>query len=264
MNDFLFHHGTRETLKRQAQEGYAVLIPLGATEQHGPHLPVYTDTMIGEHISLEACRKAAGSMKLLMTPILPIGCSQHHLAFGGTLSFSSSTYLHLLKELGESLIAGGFRKIIFLNAHGGNEALMHQAAQDLAVQHNIWTASASYWSLSREALNELNAQEMGMVPGHAGGFEASLVASLAPQLIQVGKDSINGSKHLQRSWIHGGPPGSYVGKHRELTGMDGYTDSIQPMDGAKGAAYLEVIIDATVHWLLQVDQWMNEGAKPTA
>ncbi|MZQ81388.1 creatininase family protein [Paenibacillus sp. 5J-6] len=259
MTDFLFHHGTRETLKRHADEGYAVVVPLAATEQHGPNLPVFTDSLIGEHLAFEACKQAATSTKLLLAPTLVVGCSQHHLAFGGTLSFTSSTYLLMLKEIGESLVSGGFRKIIFLNAHGGNEPMMHQAAQDLAVQHDIWTASASYWSLSRSALTELHAQEMGMVPGHAGGFETSLIASLTPDLIR--NESIDRPAHSQRSWINAGPPGSFVGKHSYLTGVDGYTDSAHQADAAKGAMYMQAIIESTAQWLVQVGNWMNEGVE---
>jgi creatinine amidohydrolase len=259
MNDFLFHHGTRETLKRQAEEGYAVVVPLAATEQHGPYLPVFTDSLIGEHLAFEACKQAAKSTKLLLAPTLVVGCSQHHLAFGGTLSFTSSTYLLMLKEIGESLVSGGFRKIIFLNAHGGNEPMMHQAAQDLAVQHDIWTASASYWSLSRSALTELGAQEMGMVPGHAGGFETSLIASLTPDLLH--NERSDSPAHPQRSWINAGPPGSFIGKHSYLTGVDGYTDSAQQADAAKGAMYLQAIIESTAQWLVQVGNWMNEGVE---
>ncbi|MDU0201161.1 creatininase family protein [Paenibacillus sp. MAH-36] len=261
MNDLLFQHGTRETLKRQAQEGYAVVVPLAATEQHGPHLPVFTDSLIGEHIAFEASRKAAVSTKLLLAPTLVIGCSQHHLAFGGTLSFTSTTYFLMLKEIGESLIKGGFRKIIFLNAHGGNESMMHQAAQDLAVQHDIWTASSSYWSLSRSALAELGAQEMGMVPGHAGGFEASLIASLAPDLLR--NQTTDRLVHPQRAWINAGPPGSFIGKHNFLTGVDGYTDSAHQADAVKGSMYLQAIIDSTAEWLVQVGNWMDEGVEST-
>ena len=261
-NDFLFHYQTRETLNLHAAEGYAVVVPLAATEQHGPHLPVFTDSIVCENIALEACRKASESMKLLLTPTLTIGCSQHHLAFGGTLSFTSSTYLLMLNEIGESLVSGGFRKIIFLNAHGGNEQLMHQSAQDLAVKHAIWTASASYWSLSRSALYEQNAQEMGMVPGHAGGFEASLIASLAPQLVRGGASA--DSQHPQRSWINAGPAGTFIGKHGQLTGVQGYTDSILPADAAKGTQYLHAIIESTASWLVQVGNWMNEGVEGEA
>ncbi|ULL15939.1 creatininase family protein [Paenibacillus sp. H1-7] len=256
-DDFLFHRKTREVLNRHAAEGYAVVVPLAATEQHGPYLPVFTDSIIGNHIALEACRKASSTMKLLLAPTLTIGCSQHHLAFGGTLSFTSSTYLAMLNDIGESLVRGGFRKIIFLNAHGGNEPLMHQAAQDLAVKHDIWTASSSYWSLSRTALNEQNAQDMGMVPGHAGGFEASLVAALEPDWIEA-PDRAAQPLHPQRSWINAGPAGSFVGKHGQLTGADGYTDGYTHADAVKGAECLQSIIQSTASWLEQVVNWMNE------
>ncbi|NOU71596.1 creatininase family protein [Paenibacillus sp. LMG 31458] len=249
-----FHHETRETLKQKASQGFVAVIPLAATEQHGPHLPVYTDTLICDHIAANACVKASTSVNLLVAPTLTIGCSQHHLSYGGTLSFSSSTYLHMLQEIGESLIAGGFRRILFLNGHGGNEPLMHQAAQDLAVNHKIWTASASYWSLCRAELTDLQASEMGMVPGHAGGFETSLIAALAPQLVRW--DQIRDS-HPKREWINAGPPGTFVGRHGLLTGDDGYTDTALTADAAKGELYLQAMIDAAARWLVQVCQWMN-------
>ncbi|MFC4807946.1 creatininase family protein [Paenibacillus sp. GCM10023250] len=256
MTSIYYHHETRDALRRRASEGCIAVVPLAATEQHGPHLPVYTDSLICEHIAVRACEQASASIDLLLTPTLTIGCSAHHLPFGGTLSFSSSTYLSMLSDIGDSLVAGGFRRIAFLNGHGGNEPIMQQTAQDLAVRHDIWTASASYWSLSRSSLGALNAGETGMVPGHAGGFEASLIAALAPELMKWDRMQPD---HPQRQWINAGPPGAFVGKHGLLTGVDGYTDTPAAADAAKGKAYLQAIVDATAAWLIQLNDWMRSG-----
>jgi creatinine amidohydrolase len=254
MNRVLLSDYTREEITLMARQGYAVVIPLAATEQHGLHLPVYTDSLIGEHIAVKAAEQAVNTVPLLLAPLLPIGCSQHHLAFGGTLSFTSMTYMHVLRDIGESLVKDGFSKIIFLNGHGGNEPIMHQTANDLAVQYPIWTASASYWSVAREALQAANASEVGMVPGHAGGFETSAVMAIRPDLVRT--DCIP-SEHAGRTWIHSGPPGAFIGRHQELTGVDGYTDAAITATAEKGRIYLDAIIDSVAIWLIRTIQSME-------
>ncbi|WP_235781998.1 creatininase family protein [Paenibacillus senegalensis] len=247
---FLFEHYTREELKSMANEGYAVVIPLAATEQHGPHLPVGTDSMICWEISRHSAARARdGGAKLLLAPLLSVGSSDHHLAFGGTLSFSSATYLSMLMDLGESLVKDGFHKIIFLNGHGGNENIMHQAAQDLAVRHPVWTASASYWNIARSALEAANAAQLGRVPGHAGGFETSLILAISADKV---KQQHSPAQHLERPWIASGPQGTFVGRHGELTGVSGFTDSSIHASASGGKACLEAIIQAVSSWLSEV------------
>lgn len=258
-SEFSFHRHTREHLTELARDGYAVVVPLAATEQHGPNLSVYTDSLICEHIGRHAVQRAveSGGAKLLLAPLLPFGCSGHHLAFGGTLSLSSATYLQVLRDLGESLVRSGFRRVMFLNGHGGNEYLMHQAAQDLAVAHPVWVASASYWSIAREALAAANAAEAGRVPGHAGGFETSLVLALDKALVQEEERTGAVPEHPERSWIASGPAGTFLGKHGELTGVDGYTDSASRASAQKGHEYLEVIVQAVSEWLIRASAIMK-------
>ena len=254
MSSIWLSHYTREQISEKARQGCAVVIPLAATEQHGPHLPVYTDSLICEHIAARAAEQANKALPVLLAPVLPIGCSQHHLAFGGTISFTSATYLQVLRDIGESLVQDGFRKVIFLNGHGGNEPIMHQTANDLAVRHPIWTASASYWSVAREALQALNASEVGMVPGHAGGFETSAIMAIKPELVCL--DRIE-SEHVERPWINSGPSGTFIGKHMELTGAEGYTDAAINASAEKGQAYLDAIVQSVAAWLTSVVRSME-------
>ncbi|WP_409342229.1 creatininase family protein [Paenibacillus sp. MBLB4367] len=256
MKSIFMHYHTREEISEMARNGAAIVIPLAATEQHGPHLPVFTDSLICEHIAAEAVRKASGSVPILMTPVHTVGCSQHHLSFGGTLSYTSFTYLQMLRDIGESLVTDGFRKIIFLNAHGGNDPVMTQTANDLAVRFPIWTASASYWTVSRAALNETDASALGMVPGHAGGFETAAVMALKPELVRT--DLLAGS-HTMRPWINSGPAGSFIGKHGELTGADGFTDAPHQATAEAGRRYLDVIAGSVADWLVATVRAMQEG-----
>src|SRR5690625_3665800 len=162
-----FQCKNRDQITEMAERNYPVIVPLAATEQHGPHLPVYTDSIICEYIVAESIKKVSPFFKVLQTPMISIGCSEHHLKYGGTLSFSPETYLHVLKDIGQSLIASGFRKIIFINAHGGNANLMSQVAHDLSVHYAVWTASASYWDIAKESLKSKNIDNPNIVPGHA-------------------------------------------------------------------------------------------------
>lgn len=256
MKEYLWHLNTREELNEKAGSGYAVVVPLAATEQHGPQLPVFTDSLICEHIVSHAAEKASAQVPLLAAPVLPIGCSQHHLGFGGTISFRSSTYLSVLRDIGESLVTDGFTKIIFLNSHGGNDPIMAQTANDLAVEHPVWTASASYWSVAAEALRAVNAASVGMAPGHAGGFETSCIMAIRPELIRT--DRI-GENHVQRSWINSGPPGTFVGRHGELTGYDGYTDAAASASADKGRVFLDAMVESVSAWLVRTVKAMEAG-----
>ncbi|MFK7695053.1 creatininase family protein [Paenibacillus sp. HJGM_3] len=258
MKMYRYHEHTREELTAKAEAGYMAIVPLAATEQHGPHLPVYTDSLICGHIADESARRAADSIPVLLCPLLPIGCSNHHHTFGGTLSFSSATYMHMLRDIGESLVTNGFRKIAFLNGHGGNDPIMHQTANDLAVRYPVWTASASYWSIAREALQLENADEVGMLPGHAGGFETAAILALREELVHVDRAP---AQHEQRAWIHSGPPGTFIGRHRELTGADGYTDAPHLATKEKGSRYLDAITRSVSDWLIQVYRHMESGER---
>src|SRR5438034_8081666 len=91
----LFEELTREELCAAAPDTLAIL-PVGATEQHGPHLPVGTDRFTVEHIARAAAAEAAGRIPVLVAPTLPFGSSHHHLPFGGTLSLGTETYYHVL------------------------------------------------------------------------------------------------------------------------------------------------------------------------
>src|SRR6266487_6414023 len=116
------------------QTDKVVLLPLGAIEQHGPHLAVSTDTDIVTEIALQAERQL--HTDILLCPTLPFGSSHHHLSFGGTMSVSVTTYIQIIVELVESLLMNGFRRIVLLNGHGGNITPVKQALTILSNKYD--------------------------------------------------------------------------------------------------------------------------------
>ena len=111
-----------------------VVLPLGATEQHGPHLPAGTDFFTVDRLAQAAAERAATEIAITVAPALPFGSSDHHLIFGATLSLRTDTYYRVLNDLLRSLVTDGFHRIFLLNGHGGNHELAQLAARDIKRQ----------------------------------------------------------------------------------------------------------------------------------
>ncbi|MGN6484428.1 MAG: creatininase family protein, partial [Thermomicrobiales bacterium] len=111
----------RDEIRSRLADGALVVLPTAATEQHGPHLPTGHDSVTVEHIARAAAD--ASLAEVILAPVLCFGSSQHHLPFGGTLSLSTETYYHVARDLVESILASGARRVLLLNGHGGNQQL---------------------------------------------------------------------------------------------------------------------------------------------
>ena len=161
-----------------------VVVPIAALEQHGHHLPVFTDSLLlGEIIRQVSMRLDS---QILFAPLMWLGNSDHHLDFCGTLSASPRTYLDLLCGLADNLIQHGFRRIVFINGHGGNDIPGKQAIfevrQKYRQREDLLLLMATYWGLGEPSGNENTSfyqQEMG----HACEWETSMILSLAPHLV---------------------------------------------------------------------------------
>ncbi len=225
---------TREEARTIAGETLAVF-PVGATEQHGPHLPVGTDTFTVEHIAREAAAQIAAEVPVVVVPTMPFGSSHHHLPFGGTMSLSTDTYYRAIYDLTESLIASGFRRIFILNGHGGNHELVQLVARDLALKHPVNIGAGSYWTVAWDALVEAQAHVPGRLPGHAGAFETSQMLELRPELVRRPLPRRNdGAASDPRGFA---PYRSEV--HGSWQAIGGHTDSPARADAARGRIYLD-------------------------
>ncbi len=161
-----------------------VVFPVAALEQHGGHLPLFTDSLLlGEIIRRAAERLGDG---IVFAPLQWLGNSDHHLDFPGTLSAPPRTYLDLLAGLLENFIQHGFRRFVVLNGHGGNEVPGRQAVFEVRQRHrrrhDLLLLFATYWQLRLkpwEADQGLQQHQMG----HACEWETSMILRLAPHLV---------------------------------------------------------------------------------
>ena len=236
----LLHELTREEATALAPDAVA-LFPVGATEQHGPHLPVGTDSLAVEHVAREAAAIAGDRVPVVVAPTLPFGSSHHHLPFGGTMSIGTETYYRVVFDLVESLIVSGFRRVLILNGHGGNHELIQLVARDLALKHPVALAAASYWLLARQALVEVEAHHLSRFPGHAGSFETSLVLALRPELVREPRPHRDGDfaadpRRLDTPYR--------IERHGSWQQIDGYTDSPDRGTAEQGQRYLAAVAGA--------------------
>jgi creatinine amidohydrolase len=247
-----FNEYTRDELRSMADA--VVVLPVGATEQHGPHLPVGTDHFAVEHIAIEAAKGVADRIPVLVAPALPYGSSPHHLAFGGTLSLGTETYLRVVSDLVESLLIDGFRRVFVLNGHGGNNELIQLAVRDLALKRPADLAAASYWTIAMDDLVRVEANRYGRFPGHAGTFETSLVLALRPELIREPRPHRDDFGTTLSS-----APNYRLERHGSWQEIDGYTDSPDQGTADLGRLYLTTVADAVGRAM--VEFYVTTGGK---
>jgi creatinine amidohydrolase len=243
----LFAEMTREELRAIAADTLVVL-PLGATEQHGPHLPAGTDFLTIDHLAREAAARASAEIPVIVTPPLPFGSSDHHLIFGATLSLGTETYYRVLTDLLRSLATDGFRRIFLLNGHGGNHELAELAVRDVARELPIHAAAGSYWTIAWDALIEVQAHLGCRLPGHAGVFETSMVLSLRPELVASERPHRDYGRDTDPRTFHS--PYRHE-RHGSWKDINGYSDSPDGGTAEKGRLYRETVIGAVARALVE-------------
>ncbi|SRR5260221_4763078 len=184
-----------------------IVFPVAALEQHGQHLPVFTDSLLLGEIIRRVSERMAD--RVLFAPLMWLGNSDHHLDFAGTLSAAPRTYLDLLNGLLENFIQHGFRRLVFINGHGGNDVPGKQTVFEARQRHrqrsDLLLLFATYWSLGGKphlANTSLRQQQMG----HACEWETSMILRIAPHLVgdyKAAKPVASGSLFdpATRGWI---------------------------------------------------------------
>ena len=180
----LWQEQTWPVLEQCAREGYLVLLPCGAMEQHGHHLPVDTDTDI---VTTVAQRAAERMERVLVLPTLWLGLSQSHMMFTGTITFSMETYGAVIADIARCVAKHGFTKLVLLNGHGGNDAFLRSCSMGLLEEIPDLTILAfTYWHLAREAFEGVRDGERGSA-FHSGELETSCELALRPHLVHPDK-----------------------------------------------------------------------------
>lgn len=183
-----------------------VVIPFAAIEQHGPHLPIGTDSFIVEGIlrRLEEREPRA----CLWLPVACYGSSPHHMAFPGTATLSSRTFIDLARDLAASFVAHGFTSFVLFNGHGGNRAHLDVAVQEIRMGgarnvlaspqgRRLRVVHATYWTVASRAFGEIRESPRGGM-GHAGEMETSIILALRPDLVREDLAAPDGERGRSR------------------------------------------------------------------
>lgn len=181
-NPIRWDHLTSPQLKALQEQGAIVLLPLGSTEQHGPHLPVGTDalmaTAMSERIALALQQRGK---PCVVAPTIAVANSVHHMSFCGSLTLKPQTYMNMLRDYCHAIAAHGFRKIVLVNGHGGNNAPTDTALIDINEELGFPVYFTGYFSGDPTAQSDVLETQSGMV--HACESETSLMLALDESLV---------------------------------------------------------------------------------
>ena len=166
------------------------ILPVAATEQHGPHLPLSVDSALVDGVIAAALPHIAAEVPALFLPTQAVGFSPEHAAFAGTLTLKAETLIRLWTDIAESVAAAGVRKLVLLNSHGGQVGLLDVVARDLRARLGLLVYSVNWFGLplsgpQGEDVNALFSAHEHRFGIHAGEIETSMLLALAPQLADM-------------------------------------------------------------------------------
>ena len=233
------------------------VVPLGSLEQHGPHLPVFTDSLIISHIAdrVEQIR----SERIVTLPVQWLGHSPHHRRFG-CVSLDFQPYVAVIQGICRSLIHLGARKILLLNGHGGNDIPCKAAQRELKSEfeelHELYIVYATYWNLAAEEFTAIRSSLIGGM-GHACEMETSILLSQNRDLVDMSKAAAGGpSPEMGYRTIDmlKQPPFSLINEFDELspTGVLGMPELAT---AEKGSEFLESAARAVVRLIDEIASW---------
>jgi len=161
-----------------------VVLAFGATEQHGPHMPLATDALLGDHLA----RLVAEQLDAFLAPTVRFGCSEHHLEFPGTISISEPTFHAVVADVVSSLARGGFGRVIMIPTHGGNFGPLAAAIDAIGADPGIEVRALTDLG-ALLAIAQLGEREYDVPLGeggiHAGEWETSMLAAIHPEMIRL-------------------------------------------------------------------------------
>jgi creatinine amidohydrolase len=235
---------------------WIAVLPLGATEQHGPHLPLGTDVMIAEAYLARVRELLPATLPVTFLPLQPVGISTEHVDFPGTLTLSTEAALANWKALGASLARAGVRKLVIVTSHGGNSAAMALVAQDLRAELGLFVVTTS-WSRfgTPEGLFPDRELRHGI---HGGAVETSIM--LARHERQVRKDKIadfsptSVAMEKQYRWLSAHRPAPFAWQAQDLH-PSGASGDATLASAEKGERLLEHGARAFCELLADVDKF---------
>ncbi len=232
------------------------ILPLGATEQHGPHLPFETDTIIASSIAAMVAEKLPKEINALFLETEPIGYSPEHMDFPGTRTLTYNEAITRWIAIGEKIHQRGINKFLMLNAHGGNSPLMTIIAQELRVRFNMLAVATSWTRFIKQA-PEIPAHEQS-IGIHGGDIETSVMLALRPDLVDMERaenfPSLQEKLIENHTHLRAYGPHAFGWKMGDLNAQ-GVVGNAKAATAEKGEALLEMAVDGLVELLSEVYQF---------
>jgi creatinine amidohydrolase len=202
---------TTEDFQRLDVERTIAVLPVAAVEQHGPHLPVFVDSCVAQGIIDHTLSILPGDLPVTFLPLMPIGKSNEHMGFPGTLTLSAETLIKLWTEIGESIARTGIRKVVLFNSHGGQTQIMDIVARDLRVRLKMFVVTVSYWGVGKPP--GLFPEQENRHGIHGGSGETSIMLYLRPDLVRQAerRNFVPASIAMEDDYRHLKPEGSAIG-----------------------------------------------------
>jgi creatinine amidohydrolase len=242
------------------QENVVIIQPLGSIEQHGPHLPIIVDSAIAVSVLGKALSKLNPTVPAYALPPLYYGKSNEHWHFPGTITLSAQTLLAVLTEMAESIYRAGFRKLVLMNAHGGQLQVMEIAARDIHQKYEDFLVFPLFtWRVPNMAKELLTPKELeyGI---HAGDAETSLLLSILPEQVKMERAVAEYPQELPEDSLlsmEGKLPFAWV--TRDLT-QSGVMGDATVATKEKGDRLLESLADGWVHVIEDVHKFRQPQA----
>jgi creatinine amidohydrolase len=243
-------------IERLDRERAVLILPLGAIEQHGRHLPVGTDTILATAVSLAAADRLGGPVVLLPSPWY--GLSQHHMRFAGTITISPQTMLAIVEDIAASVVSHGFRRLLLVNGHGGNVGLLDVLSSTLG--HRFYgqarIAGLTYFQLARDAIANLRKSRPGGM-GHACELETAMMQHLRPDLVAIAEAQVTypdpGSAYLSTDLLEG----SRVRSYHDFADLSASGTLGDPSlaSAEAGALFCEAIVAELVRFIEDFSHW---------
>ncbi len=220
-----FPYLTWTEIEAMPQRDQVVIVqPIGAIEQHGPHLPLVVDSAIATTVLGYALGQLDPAIPAYALPPLCYGKSNEHWHFPGTITLSAETLLRVLTEVAESVYRAGFRKFVLINAHGGQPQVLEIAARDLHLAHpDLMVFPLFVWAVPNAAGDLLTPKELELGI-HAGDAETSLMLSILPDQVRMEKAQAEFPQHLPtHTWLtmEGALPFAWVTQDLSQSGVLG-------------------------------------------
>ena len=247
---------TSEAFSRLDRSRLIAVLPVGATEQHGPHLPMSTDTAIIDGMVQAAIRHMPDELPALFLPTVAYGKSNEHSRYPGTLTVSAATLIALWSEIGACVAAAGVRKLVLFNSHGGQMSVMDIVARDLREKHSMMTVASNWYTLGvPQALFDDHEMKHGI---HAGDLESSIMLKLTPDHVRRENfknfPSLTEQLAQEGSFLSIGPSGK-LGWQTQDINPEGAAGNATLATASKGEAALDFVGRRFVELLQEVDRF---------